>query len=79
MEIPSPVGALFIWNSASKLLTQQQFYSSSYLCFILKGLSWVENVNLLSTWQSYKLKFGRRRDAVANATFFSFLIQMSFS
>ena len=39
LENPSPMGALFIWNSASKLLTQQLFYSSSYLCFILKSLS----------------------------------------
>lgn len=35
LEIRSPVGALFIWNSAFKLLTQEQFYSSSKLCFIL--------------------------------------------
>lgn len=29
LEIPSLMGALYIWNSAFKLLTQQQFYSSS--------------------------------------------------
>lgn len=39
LEIPSLMGALLIWNPAFKVLTQQQFYSLSQLCFVLKCLS----------------------------------------